>query len=119
MQMISFKISNDIPYNYLIGDDGNIYEGRGFSYQGEIVRAGKEITFDESAIVVAFIGDFKSQIPSQLQVDIFFNFLKTFEGVEITNDYTLLSQSQLIEGTSDMFDEVLKKHQNYYSCKLS
>lgn len=50
----------DIRYNFVIGGDGNIYEGRGWQAQNEQ----KNDTID-----VAFMGDFNVDVPSDFMVD--------------------------------------------------
>ena len=109
----------DIPYNFLIGDDGNVYEGRGFGFQGEIVIDDKENYFDESAIIVAFIGYFKYQQLRPEQVKTFENFLNHFKDNKIRKDYTLLSQNQFIHGSSDEFEKSLQTIKKFYKSKLS
>lgn len=49
----------DIRYNFVIGGDGNIYEGRGWQAQNEQ----KNDTID-----VAFLGDFNVDVPSDFMV---------------------------------------------------
>ena len=110
---------SDIPYNFLIGDDGNYYEGRGFNFQGEIVMRNNLTDSDESAIIVAFIGNFTSQQPSEGQVKTFLSFLNHFQGDTIVGNYTLLSQDQIIGESSDMFGEVFTGNQNYHKSKLN
>lgn len=41
----------DLPYNFLVGGDGNIYEGRGWNYQNQL-------RFRENSIAIAFIGNY-------------------------------------------------------------
>ena len=111
------QILHDTPYNFLIGDDDNVYEGRGFDFQGEIVINGKENYFEESGIIVAFIGSFKNQQPSTKQVKTFDSFLNRFEDKNITRDYTLLSQNQFIHGHSDEFEKSLQRLTKFHLSK--
>ena len=120
MQVLFMKTLSDIPYNFLIGEDGNVYEGRGFDFQGEIVMDGKENYLDEGAIIVAFIGNFSSKEPSEKQFELFYNFLTKSDEDKIMKNYTLLVQKQLIDGSStDKFDEAFVGIQNYHRSKLS
>lgn len=32
---LDYNHLKDIPWNFLIGNDGNVYEGRGFNFEGE------------------------------------------------------------------------------------
>ena len=108
---------SDIPFNFLIGDDDNVYEGRGFDFQGEIMINGKENYFEESGIIVAFIGSFKNQQPSTKQVKTFDSFLNRFEDINITRDYTLLSQNQIIHGHSEEFEKGLQMITKFHLSK--
>jgi N-acetylmuramoyl-L-alanine amidase len=44
---------NDIGYNFLVGEDGNVYEGRGWNTVG--THAGN---FNKKSIGICFIGNF-------------------------------------------------------------
>jgi N-acetylmuramoyl-L-alanine amidase len=47
---------NDIGYNFVVGEDGNIYEGRGWSNQGAHAA-----NWNSISIGIAIIGDFTSK----------------------------------------------------------
>jgi len=47
----------DIAYNFLVGEDGNVYEGRGW---GKI--AGQAEPFKYNSINICIIGNFASKI---------------------------------------------------------
>lgn len=87
---------NDIPYNYLIGDDGFVYEGRGERLQGEHTSTLNGSSYNEIGICVAFIGTFEEMPPSDTQLETFQNFIETFvnRGI-IDSDYKIFSQDQL------------------------
>ena len=51
----------DIAYNFLIGDDGNIYEGVSWTKQGHHVKSSG---WNADSLGVAFIGNFKSVVPN-------------------------------------------------------
>ena len=119
MQSSYMKTLSDIPYNFLIGDDGNFYEGRGFEFQGEIVMRNNLTDSDESGIIVAFIGNFTSKQPSEGQVKTFLNFLNHFWGDKIMGNFTLLSQDQIIGGSSGKFGEIFSGNQNYHQSRSS
>ena len=110
---------NDIPYNFLIGDDGNVYEGRGYAFQGEI--ASKNFFNDyHRSIIVAFIGNFSSKQPTEEHVKLFNNFLtKSVAENKIMPNYELFSQNQLIDWTSDEFEQVLNKNPKFIPSKLN
>jgi len=50
----------DIRYNFLIGGDARIYEGRGWLVQNEGIR--------NESVDIAFIGDFNRDVPSELML---------------------------------------------------
>lgn len=105
----------DIPWNFLIGDDGAVYEARGFKYQGVILvkedkplvaaaapllvsSSDTEPCLFETGIIVAFIGTFQDKKPSQNQIDAFYAFVdySTMNGY-VKEDFALLAQDQLAE----------------------
>ncbi|CAB3226066.1 unnamed protein product [Arctia plantaginis] len=70
----------DIPYNFLIGSDGGVYEGLGWNIVGS-----HTLGYNECTIGVAFIGDYREGLPSyskitELQIQRVHQLLK--EGVE-------------------------------------
>ncbi|CAH1797019.1 unnamed protein product, partial [Owenia fusiformis] len=50
---------SDIGYSFLVGEDGNAYEGRGFSTQGAHTRG-----YNSQAIAISFIGNFENRCPN-------------------------------------------------------
>lgn len=53
-----------MPFNFLIGGDGQTYELRGWNYQSGF----EFIPFNEESIAVGLIGDFTKFSPSTLQL---------------------------------------------------
>jgi N-acetylmuramoyl-L-alanine amidase len=51
---------NDIGYSFLIGDDGRIYEGRGFNVVGAHTQGYNSVGYG-----VSFMGNFNSTLPSE------------------------------------------------------
>lgn len=51
---------NDIIYNFLIGCDGTIYEGRGWAVEGDHTEG-----YNHKSIGVAFVGNFKRELPPE------------------------------------------------------
>lgn len=47
---------DDIGYNFIIGEDGNVYEGRGWKYLGTHAPA-----YNGQSIGICVIGDFTSK----------------------------------------------------------
>nr|AEW43446.1 peptidoglycan recognition protein [Solen grandis] len=50
---------NDIGYSFLVGNDGRVYEGRGWDVSGAHTQNYNSVSYG-----VAFIGDFSSSLPS-------------------------------------------------------
>lgn len=53
----------DIAYNFLIGCDGEAYEGRGFTIVGAHTKG-----FNTTSIGIAFIGDFRTNAPPSASI---------------------------------------------------
>lgn len=49
----------DIGYNFLIGEDGNVYEGRGWDYTGAHAPG-----YNTQSIGICFMGDFSDFLPN-------------------------------------------------------
>lgn len=110
----------DIPWNFLIGNDGNIYQGRGFHYEGEHTQNQHGSTFNDFGICIAFVGNFKISGLNQQMNETFNKFMEhaVTEGI-LTNEYTVLFQGQLIEMISPapaLFNQI-KMMKNWYSSK--
>ncbi|GFG39223.1 hypothetical protein Cfor_00124, partial [Coptotermes formosanus] len=50
----------DIGYNFVVGEDGNIYEGRGWNVMGAHAPA-----YNAQSIGICIIGDFTDRLPNQ------------------------------------------------------
>lgn len=81
---------NDIPYNYLIGDDGFVYEGQFERLQSEHPSTLNGSAHNDIGICVAFIVTYEKTQPSKLQLETLHNFIDTFvdRGI-IDSDYNL------------------------------
>ncbi|XP_054260823.1 peptidoglycan-recognition protein LF-like [Macrosteles quadrilineatus] len=74
------KSMHDIRYNFLIGGDGNMYEGRGWLYAAKIENI---MTLNYKSIIIAMIGAFKDRQPP----DAMFEMLDSFINNGIKNGY--------------------------------
>ncbi|XP_065361197.1 peptidoglycan-recognition protein 3 [Calliphora vicina] len=61
MQNKNFKQPEELPYNFLIGGDGQAYEVRGWKYQSSI-----EGVPQEQSLVIGIIGNFDHSSPSKI-----------------------------------------------------
>lgn len=86
---------SDIPWNFVIGDDDNIYEGRGFQYTGEVAVQGTS-TFDKEGVFIAFMGTFTNRDPSYEQISTFNAFLdNSVRRDMLRSNFTLFFEDQL------------------------
>lgn len=53
---INNKKWSDIGYNFVVGEDGNVYEGRGWGKKGA-----HSIPFNSKSIGICIIGDYSSK----------------------------------------------------------
>ncbi|XP_045783963.1 uncharacterized protein LOC123880100 [Maniola jurtina] len=53
----------DIPYNFLIGNDGRVYEGRGWNIEGA-----HTFGYNRCSLGIGFIGDYREEIPNHARV---------------------------------------------------
>ncbi|XP_047524608.1 peptidoglycan recognition protein-like isoform X4 [Pieris napi] len=53
----------DIPYNFLVGNDGRVYEGRGWNIEGA-----HTFGYNRCSIGIGFIGDYRGEIESHASV---------------------------------------------------
>ncbi|XP_043477897.1 peptidoglycan-recognition protein SC2-like [Leptopilina heterotoma] len=97
----------DIGYNFLVGGDGNVYEGRGWDYVGQ-----HTYYYNNISLGLSFIGTFNDYMPPKSQI---FAAQKIIEkGVElgkISKNYTLLGHRQVsnTESPGDaLFSEIKK-----------
>ncbi|KAG5678217.1 hypothetical protein PVAND_007909 [Polypedilum vanderplanki] len=81
----------DIGYNFCIGQDGNVYEGRGWEVQGADVSG-----FSSHSLSICFIGSFEMSIPN------FITFLAAQElilcGINkgfVSSSYSLIAHRQI------------------------
>ncbi|CAB0038026.1 unnamed protein product [Trichogramma brassicae] len=86
---------NDIAYNFLVGGDGLVYEGRGWGVAGQHTPG-----YDARSVAVAFIGDFEYRKPTEAQVQAARELIA--HGVrlgKIAADYKLQAQRQVMANT--------------------
>jgi len=55
----------DIGYNYLVGEDGNVYEGCGWDHVGAHVRY-----YNYVSLGFSVIGDFSKRLPNKAALDV-------------------------------------------------
>lgn len=87
---------DDIGYNFLVGGDGCVYEGRGWDSQGAHTKG-----YNVKSIGLAFIGTFNKIVPPQRQMYAAQNIIN--EGIKlkkVDSNYRLYGHRQLIPSES-------------------
>ena len=67
----SFQNWDDIGYSFLIGGDGNVYEGRGFGTKGS-----HSYCYNQYAYGIAFIGNFCIRMPEAIATEAYETFMR-------------------------------------------
>ncbi|XP_058442767.1 peptidoglycan-recognition protein LE [Malaya genurostris] len=81
---------NDIAYNFLVGNDGNVYEGRGWQRIGAHTYG-----YNSLGIGISFVGCFMNELPATIALDACKRLME--RGVRdghIRKDYQLLAHCQ-------------------------
>ncbi|XP_063975809.1 uncharacterized protein LOC135161815 [Diachasmimorpha longicaudata] len=81
---------DDIGYNFLVGEDGNVYEGRGWG-----IRGAHSPNYNVKSLGICFIGNFQSRSPQPAAVNATIDLLAF--GVangKLKSDYTVLGHRQ-------------------------
>ncbi|XP_063633130.1 uncharacterized protein LOC134804117 isoform X2 [Cydia splendana] len=97
----SKHLGYDIPYNFLIGNDGRVYQGRGWNREGA-----HTLGFNRCSLGVAFIGDYREELSvhsrvTDLQLQRFNMLLE--DGVTLgflRPDYSILPAKDVQESAS-------------------
>ncbi|XP_056637589.1 peptidoglycan-recognition protein LC-like [Diorhabda sublineata] len=110
------KSWSDIAYNFLIGGDGAVYEGRGWTKVGAHTYA-----YNSISLGIGFIGTFNAEVPNEKMINAFNNLADL--GVRLgylTNDYKILAARQLsgTESPGKAFYDVIKTW-THWTNKLS
>uniref|UniRef100_A0A3B1KKH0 Peptidoglycan recognition protein 6 n=1 Tax=Astyanax mexicanus TaxID=7994 RepID=A0A3B1KKH0_ASTMX len=84
---------DDIGYSFVAGSDGNIYEGRGWNWQGAHTKG-----YNSKGYGVSFIGDYTSSLPSKSAMDLVRNQLAKCAtgGGRLVSNYIIHGHRQLV-----------------------
>jgi N-acetylmuramoyl-L-alanine amidase len=94
----------DIPYNFLVGGDGSVYEGRGWGVTGAHTKG-----LNSKTVGISFIGNFEVGSPPGPQLAAVGRLVRL--GVrlnEIRPDYILFPHRQLLNTASAQFLNTLR-----------
>ncbi|KAK4875941.1 hypothetical protein RN001_012363 [Aquatica leii] len=98
----------DIGYNFLIGGDGKVYEGRGWHKQGAHL-----IGYNSKSVGIAFIGNFNSVLPTDAAIKAVKDLMACgVELEELTPDYKLFGAKQL-SATASPGSELFNRMRNW------
>lgn len=93
---------SDISYNYIIGEDGNIYEGRG-TYKGAHTRGNKDGAFpgvsNSNTIGIAILGDFREETPNEIALQAFDSLIKILRSDGVLKECVTLIAKSDIDGS--------------------
>ncbi|XP_061399897.1 peptidoglycan recognition protein-like [Musca vetustissima] len=102
----------DIGYNFLIGCDGNVYEGRGWGIVGA-----HTYRHNKKSIGIAFIGNFMLKLPTEKALEACKKLLQIgVDGGHLAKDFKLMGHKQCICSESPgkkLFDEI-KTWEHFY-----
>ena len=101
----------DIRENFLISSDGTIFEGRGFSYEGQHSYDQSKTSYNSEAIGISFIGNYSEQdIDSRQNESLKYFIQKCIEENNLILEYKLYYKYQLTESrqTYDKLYETVK-----------
>ncbi|CAG0892410.1 unnamed protein product [Cyprideis torosa] len=94
----------DIGYNFLIGGDGVLYEGRGFDRRGE-----HAVPYNSKSIGIAMIGTFTEDLPTQKAL-LTLNYIIHYHAVRawgLPSSYGLLGHRQVRKDPTECPGEAL------------
>lgn len=111
----------DVPWNFLIGGNGKVYEGRGYRYEGQHTMDVNASDYNEIGIGIGFLGNYHNIKPSSDMVEALKLFINELinEGV-IENEHHIFFQDDLIykEQEATELKKSLKELENFYDRKF-
>ncbi|XP_072743376.1 peptidoglycan recognition protein 3 [Anoplolepis gracilipes] len=81
---------SDIGYNFLVGEDGNVYEGRGWGKKGA-----HSVPFNSKSIGICIIGNYSNRTPKAAAIEAVAKLIaRGVDNGEIKSNYKLLGHRQ-------------------------
>lgn len=114
MDMRNFS---DIAYNFLVGGDGETYEGRSWDMQGAFAKE-----FNDRSLGVAFIGDFDTRSPPKQQLEEARALLEvSVKNKKLSTDYILVGHRQVsnTDSPGQVLFEIVKTWPHWKDCYMS
>lgn len=105
--------------NFLILDDGNVYEARGFDYVGVAIAANYfDMSYDKIGVSVEFCGD----TADHKSIKTFNNFLlKSIYKGDLVEDYKIFLADQFLSKvvSSQQLQIAAKSWNRFYDCEFN
>ncbi|XP_037922208.1 peptidoglycan-recognition protein LB-like isoform X2 [Hermetia illucens] len=84
---------SDVGYTFLIGGDGNVYEGRGFNVVGAHAPG-----YNDKSVGICLIGDWRTELPTEKMLEATHKLIEYgISSGYIVKDYKLLGHRQVKE----------------------
>lgn len=102
----------DIGYNFLVGGDGNIYEGRGWETVGAHTSSYNRVSYG-----IGFIGDFRTKPPNDAQLQAGLTlFNKGKISKHIIEHYKIVAHCQVrnFESPGKEFYKIIKTWEHWF-----
>lgn len=81
----------DIAFNFLIGGDGNVYEGVGWNFMGSHTKG-----HNNRSLGIAFVGTFSTKLPNDRQIEAFQKLIHVGIALEkVERNHTVMAFCQL------------------------
>lgn len=110
------KNSDDIAFSFLVGGDGQTYEGRGWDVQGAFARM-----VNNKSLGIAFIGNFDKTEPPKQQLEEAEALLEvSVKSKKLSSDYILVAHRQVSETVSpgEALFKILKTWPHWKDCYM-
>ncbi|CAO1316068.1 unnamed protein product [Diamesa tonsa] len=110
---------DDIPFNFIIGGNGDVFEGRGWNLIGEHSPDRHGTSYNKDSIGISFIGDYRNSQPSQNQIDSIISFFtQSIQEGKLNSNYSIYYKTQLI-GQTDENDQLFKTIKSFQHWNLN
>lgn len=112
-QHIDIKGFTDIGYNFLVDEEGRVYEGRSWGVECDASQH-----YNKNGMLIALVGDFTEEVPSQEALEAVKTLVELGVGLgKIEPDYKLKVHKNTdqagTEGPGDKFYEEVKSWPNF------
>jgi len=99
---------DDIGYSFLIGGDGNVYEGCGWTHEGAHTYG-----YNKKSIGIAFIGNFENKDASQKMLDAAHQLIKCGKSQKILRNNVRVLGARQVQNTVSPGSRLYIQMQNW------